>query len=74
MAAGEGGNTGVTIGGYDQQLRPFIYVDFLSGCWGGRPWADGKVSAGRSVQAAGAAVRRPSGSCSTSHGVSSLQK
>ena len=22
-------------------LRPFIYVDFLSGCWGARPWADG---------------------------------
>jgi N-methylhydantoinase B len=41
MAAGEGGNTGVTIGGYDAALRPFIYVDFLSGCWGGRPWADG---------------------------------
>jgi N-methylhydantoinase B len=41
MAAGEGGNTGVTIGGYDSQLRPFIYVDFLSGCWGARPWADG---------------------------------
>ncbi len=41
MAAGEGGNSGITIGGYDKQLRPFIYVDFLSGCWGARPWADG---------------------------------
>jgi len=41
MAAGEGGNTGVTIGGYDKDLQPFIYVDFLSGCWGARPWADG---------------------------------
>ena len=41
FAAGEGGNTGVTIGGYDSSLRPFIYVDFLSGCWGARPWADG---------------------------------
>jgi N-methylhydantoinase B len=40
-AASDGGNTGVTIGGYDQGLRPFIYVDFLSGCWGARPWADG---------------------------------
>jgi N-methylhydantoinase B len=40
-AASEGGNTGITIGGYDAALRPFIYVDFLSGCWGGRPWADG---------------------------------
>ena len=40
-AASDGGNTGITIGGYDKALRPFIYVDFLSGCWGGRPWADG---------------------------------
>jgi N-methylhydantoinase B len=40
-AAGDGGNTGLTIGGYDRELRPFIYVDFISGCWGGRPWADG---------------------------------
>ena len=40
-AASDGGNTGITIGGYDTALRPFIYVDFLSGCWGGRPWADG---------------------------------
>jgi N-methylhydantoinase B len=41
FAASEGGNTGVTIGGYDAQRRGFIYVDFLSGAWGGRPWADG---------------------------------
>jgi N-methylhydantoinase B len=41
IAASEGGNTGITIGGYDEALRPFIYVDFLSGAWGGRPWADG---------------------------------
>jgi N-methylhydantoinase B len=40
-AASDGGNTGITIGGYDAALQPFIYVDFLSGCWGGRPWADG---------------------------------
>ena len=41
FAASEGGNTGITIGGYDAERRPFIYVDFLSGAWGGRPWADG---------------------------------
>ncbi len=41
IAASEGGNTGITIGGYDKELNGFIYVDFLSGCWGGRPWADG---------------------------------
>ena len=41
FAACEGGNTGVTIGGYDAERKPFIYVDFLSGAWGARPWADG---------------------------------
>ncbi len=40
-AASDGGNTGITIGGYDKEFHPFIYVDFLSGCWGARPWADG---------------------------------
>ncbi len=41
FAASDGGNTGITIGGYDSERRPFIYVDFLSGAWGARPWADG---------------------------------
>ncbi len=41
FAASDGGNTGLTIGGYDKALNPFIYVDFISGAWGGRPWADG---------------------------------
>src|SRR6185312_8102270 len=41
FAASDGGNTGLTIGGYDKDLHPFIYVDFISGAWGGRPWADG---------------------------------
>ena len=41
FAASEGGNTGLTIGGYDKALNPFIYVDFISGAWGARPWADG---------------------------------
>ena len=40
-AAGDGGNTGVSIGGYDADRKPFIYVDFTCGAWGGRPWADG---------------------------------
>jgi N-methylhydantoinase B len=40
-AAGDGGNTGVSIGGYDAQRKPFIYVDFTCGAWGARPWADG---------------------------------
>ena len=41
MAASDGGNTGVSIGGYDDERNPFIYVDFACGTWGARPWADG---------------------------------
>src|SRR5437867_8561780 len=41
FAASEGGNTGISIGGYYADRRPFIYVDFLCSAWGGRPWADG---------------------------------
>jgi len=41
FAAGDGGNAGVSVGGYDKDRRPFIYVDFFSGGWGARPWADG---------------------------------
>jgi len=41
FAASDGGNTGITVGGVDAARTPFIYVDFLSGAWGGRPWADG---------------------------------
>ena len=41
FAASEGGNTGVSIGGYYADRTPFIYVDFLCSAWGGRPWADG---------------------------------
>ena len=40
-AASEGGNNGISIGGYDAERRPFIYVDFLCSSWGGRPFADG---------------------------------
>ena len=41
FAASDGGNTGISIGGYDADRRPFIYVDFTCGTWGGRPFADG---------------------------------
>ena len=41
LAASDGGNTGITIGGYYADRSPFIYVDFTTGAWGGRPWADG---------------------------------
>lgn len=41
FAASDGGNTGITVGGWTRQRTPFVYVDFMSGSWGGRPWADG---------------------------------
>ncbi|MEM7252512.1 MAG: hydantoinase B/oxoprolinase family protein [Pseudomonadota bacterium] len=40
-AASDGGNTGISIGGYDRERKPFVFVDFACGTWGGRPWADG---------------------------------
>ncbi|HEY0419108.1 MAG TPA: hydantoinase B/oxoprolinase family protein, partial [Acetobacteraceae bacterium] len=40
-AAGDGGNIGVSIGGYTPRREPFIYVDFTCSAWGGRPFADG---------------------------------
>ncbi|MGI9523373.1 MAG: hydantoinase B/oxoprolinase family protein [Hyphomicrobiaceae bacterium] len=40
-AAGDGGNTGISVGGYDEERKPFVYVDFTCGAWGARPWADG---------------------------------
>ncbi len=41
FACSDGGNTGISIGGYDEERRPFIYVDFACGTWGARPYADG---------------------------------
>jgi N-methylhydantoinase B len=41
FAASDGGNTGISIGGYDKQRKPFIFVDFACGTWGARPYADG---------------------------------
>jgi N-methylhydantoinase B len=36
-----GGDTGVSIGGYDAERRPFVFLEFLFGSWGGRPDRDG---------------------------------
>jgi hypothetical protein len=36
-----GGDTGVSIGGYDAERRPFVFLEFLFGSWGGRPDKDG---------------------------------
>jgi N-methylhydantoinase B len=41
FAASDGGNTGVSIGGYHADRAPFIYVDFTCCAWGARPYADG---------------------------------
>ncbi|MFO1147504.1 MAG: hydantoinase B/oxoprolinase family protein [Alsobacter sp.] len=42
MAAGEGGNTVVCIGGYDEANgQPFVLVDMINGAWGGRAGKDG---------------------------------
>jgi N-methylhydantoinase B len=40
-AACEGGNTGVSIGGWDRERGPFIFVEFVCGTGGGRPGLDG---------------------------------
>jgi N-methylhydantoinase B len=41
FAASDGGNTGVSIGGWSRERKPFIYVDFTCCAWGARPYADG---------------------------------
>jgi N-methylhydantoinase B len=40
-AASDGGATGISIGGYAADRCPFLYVEFISASWGGRPFADG---------------------------------
>jgi N-methylhydantoinase B len=40
-ACSDGGNTGISIGGYRADRSPFVYVDFTCSAWGGRPYADG---------------------------------
>ncbi len=41
IASSEGGNTGISIGGYDTERKPFIFVEFVCSAWGGRAWSDG---------------------------------
>ena len=41
FAASDGGNTGISIGGWHGDRQPFIYVDFTCCAWGARPYADG---------------------------------
>jgi N-methylhydantoinase B len=40
-ADGEGGNSIISMGGYDELYRPFVYVDLIAGSRGGAPWRDG---------------------------------
>jgi N-methylhydantoinase B len=40
-ACESGGDTGITIAGYDDQDRAFVFLEFLHASWGGRPNKDG---------------------------------
>ena len=40
-AAGEGGNTVLSMGGITRERRQFVLVDMITGAWGGRPDRDG---------------------------------
>jgi len=44
-----GGDTGITIGGYDAERHPFVFLEFLNSGWGGRPFADGVDGCASSV-------------------------
>ena len=65
MAAGDGSPVIFGIGGYDEERRPFVFVDLMRGSWGGRPHADGldgtslAVSTGSSVPAEIVALEHP---------------
>ncbi len=41
FAASDGGNTNISVGGYDAGRKPYVFCDFTCCAWGGRPWADG---------------------------------
>ena len=40
-AAGEGGNSLIVIGGYNEKREPFVMFDLVAGTWGARPSKDG---------------------------------
>ncbi|MBV9685801.1 MAG: hydantoinase B/oxoprolinase family protein, partial [Alphaproteobacteria bacterium] len=44
-----GGDTGISFGGYDAERRPFVFLEFLFGSWGGRPTKDGIDAAASAV-------------------------
>lgn len=40
-ACGVGVDSGISLGGYYPDGRPFVFLEFLVGSWGGGPWRDG---------------------------------
>jgi len=40
-AGGSAPEVGLSFGGLDEAGKPFVFVDFLVGSWGGGPWRDG---------------------------------
>jgi len=65
MAAGDGSPVIFGIGGYDEERKPFVFVDLMRGSWGARPHADGldgtslAVSTGSSIPAELVALEHP---------------
>lgn len=44
-----GADTGISYGGVDHSGRPFVFLEFVCGSWGGRPRLDGVDACGSSV-------------------------
>jgi N-methylhydantoinase B len=40
-SGGSSPDAGVSLGGYYPDGKPFVYLEFLVGSWGGGPWRDG---------------------------------
>ena len=40
-SGGSAPDAGVSLGGYFPDGKPFVYLEFLVGSWGGGPWRDG---------------------------------
>jgi len=49
FACEAGGDTGISYGGYHPDGRPFVFIEFLYGSWGGRPTRDGVDGCSSSV-------------------------
>lgn len=49
FACESGGDTGISYGGYHPDGRPFVFIEFLYGSWGGRPGRDGVDACSSSI-------------------------